>query len=93
MVSFHIAVTFFAFAGVLLLAVLLILFIPFGKRASKTKDAGEEPGQPKKLSRLCLAGFILSALYLILLAIDYYFVEMKTYSLTYVTGRYNRCLH
>lgn len=71
MVSFHIAVIYFALTAVLLLITGLILFVPAIRRNSEMKGAGEIP-EKKKLSKMCLAGFIIAALYPLLLAFDHF---------------------
>lgn len=70
--DFHFVVVFFVLTGVLLLVTGLILFVPSARRKAKNKRAGEIPEQKKKMSKLCLAGFIIAALYPLLLAFDYF---------------------
>ena len=70
--DYHIVVIFFALTGVLLLVTGGILFVPAIRRRVKNKHAGDEPQQKKKISILCLAGFIIAALYPLLLAFDYF---------------------
>ena len=67
-ISFPIAVIFFSLTGVLLLATGIILFVP----SKNKKHNGDMPEQKKKLSKLCLAGFIIAALYPLILAFDYF---------------------
>ena len=71
-VDYHFVVVFFVLTGVLLFVTGLILFVPSAGRKAKNKRAGEIPEQKKKLSKLCLAGFIIAALYPLLLAFDYF---------------------
>ena len=71
-ISFHIAVIFFVLSGVLLLATGVILFVPSLRKNRNNKHEGDVPEQKKKLSKLCLAGFIIAALYPFLLAFDYF---------------------
>lgn len=71
-ISFHIVVIFFALTGMVLLATGIILFVPSVRKKGRNTHNGEMPEQKKKLSILCLAGFIIAALYPLLPAFDYF---------------------
>lgn len=70
--DFHFVVVFFVLTGVLLLVTGLILFVPSPRKKANNKLTGDTSEQKKKLSKTCLAGFILSALFPILLALNYF---------------------
>lgn len=77
--DFHFVVVFFVLTGVLLLVTGLVLFVPSPRKKVKNKLTEDTSDQKKKLSKLCLAGFILSTLFPILLALNY-FCSMLTHS-------------
>lgn len=70
--DFHFVVVFFVLTGVLLLVTGLVLFVPSPRKKAKNILTEDTSDQKKKLSKLCLAGFILSALFPILLALNYF---------------------
>ena len=79
MFDFQTEVVFFALTGLLLLGTGLLLFKPSKKRAEVKKNEEDIPEQ-KKISKLCLAGLIISASYPLLLAVDYFGPWIHFYS-------------
>ncbi len=72
MADFHVVVIFFVLTGLLLLGTGLLLFKPSKKQAEEKKNSEDLPEQKKKISKLCLAGLIISASYPLVLALDYF---------------------
>lgn len=71
-ISFDIVIGYFVLAALLLVGTGLVLFLPSKKRAAKNVSAGDISEQKKKVSKLCLAGLIISALYPVLMAVTYF---------------------
>lgn len=79
MADFHVVVVFFVLTGLLLLGTGLLLFKPSKKRVVVKKNEEDIPEQ-KKISKLCLAGLIISASYPLVLALDYFGTWNNFYS-------------